>query len=550
MQPLVGAHIGTRTDPREFADLLVPSRADRELHRIAESFRFRLPAERAPLTGLPPVVDLVGLLKKHSAAGRFAGPERPEPKIGEGSRVDAIAALAAAVLKTVNETGRNTELAARPEASADALVLTRTELPPRVNSVDIRDLRHSIKNFLRKVHPPRTNARKCGRVRYQKHVEARSIRTESGERGAVTGIVRCASVWSCPTCAPAISSTRAEIVRAVIKAHRERIANEAVYMLTLTMPHELAMKLKKTRCAVSEAWQRMQRGKPWQRLRARMGFVGSITAREITVGANGWHPHLHILIATSRAWTEEERYKFEVELFIRWANALEKSKAMRPDCPSWEHGISLVACHDESYIQKLGLADEMTRALHKQARGGNRTPFEVMADYYRGGSPRDEQILREYVRGIKGARQLTWSRGKDGRYDLRQRYAEAIRALDPDDDAQGELAMYSDAELLARAEKKGVVVAELPGKQWDALVRVMKRAGADAEYWISSAVEYGGAHGVEAAKARAYYVGKKLAEKDKGLRRWLRWLEPRDDGGEMRVVHELQRQRVERAALE
>lgn len=429
----------------------------------------------------------------------------------------------------------------RGVASKHVSVLTRAELHQSPNSLDLRQLRAAVKNSLRSIFPRQSNLRKCGIRRHAGGVEVR-VRDRREDDGGVTqtayvaGLVRCGSVWSCPTCASTISGQRADVVTTVVEAHRERTKTDehpggAVYMLTLTARHNVSMPLKALRRTVSKGLQKLQAGKGWANLKEQMGFVGSIAAREVTIGGNGYHPHLHILLALDRPLTVSQVDEIETAIWFRWCSALSRVTefAEHEVIPNRARGAVLTVCHQADYIQKLGLAAELTGGAEKKAHGENRTPFQVAVDWCRDHDRRDAAIFRAFSRGMKGARQLTWSRGKEGANDLRQIYAAELLAVKEANNPPKALTGFeSEAELLARAEKEGTTVARPVGRQWDAFARVMRAAGVDPEHVMKVAAESDGAGGVESALGVALAVGRTMVAGRPWLKKWLRWLSPPD----------------------
>src|SRR5260370_1310509 len=142
----------------------------------------------------------------------------------------------------------------------------------------------------------------------------------------------------------------------------------------------------------------------------------------------------------------------------RWTDAITRpnpdgGKQYRP--PSLEHGVTLTVSHEDDYLAKLGLADELAGAAVKRAAADHRTPLEILVGAARR-DPRDRALWVEYARDMRGARKLTWGGA------LGTPAGRAAWGLAPD---QPDLA-------LAGAEERGpaLVVAELEGKVWDTLV--------------------------------------------------------------------------------
>jgi endonuclease/exonuclease/phosphatase (EEP) superfamily protein YafD len=90
-------------------------------------------------------------------------------------------------------------------------------------------------------------------------------------------------------------------------------------------------------------------------------------------------------------------------------------------------------------------------SVSKQARGANRTPFQILADFVANGEAADADLWREWENGSKGRRAITWSRG-------------ARDALVID-------AEQTDEELAGDTDGGGVVVAELHSTAWASIVK-------------------------------------------------------------------------------
>jgi hypothetical protein len=131
------------------------------------------------------------------------------------------------------------------------------------------------------------------------------------------------------------------------------------------------------------------------------GYVGQVRALETTHGANGWHPHLHILLLTS-----EPALGASEALYARWTALVEDSGLGTPN----RHALSLQdGTYAAKYAGKWGLAEELTKAHTKQARAGGRTPWAILADHY-GGDSQSGPLFRDFALAFKGYRQLFFSR--------------------------------------------------------------------------------------------------------------------------------------------
>jgi len=340
-----------------------------------------------------------------------------------------------------------------------------------VSARDAADARRSVLYRLRETARPlhvNRNARKCGRVPHGSRVEIR-LRVEDG-KAHYHGLTRCGCWHSCPVCGWQIAMHRAAEVRAIADAHRA--AGGAVYLVTFTLPHDLGDRLRPLYIATVDSYRYSHSGTPWLRMKKRISYVGEIRALEATVGANGWHPHLHVLLFTSRALTAVELDELHGYLYCRWSERI-----VRYGCraPSSEHGISIVESRRDDYLTKMGLGDELAKGIGKDGEGDSRTPLQVLADLERTGDVADLVLWQEWGEAMHGARQLTWSRG------LRQRYA-----ADPE---------RTDAEIVA-GESDGAEdeVATIAPDTWYALLA----GNADIMWRLLDAAESGGGQAVEA----------------------------------------------------
>lgn len=307
-----------------------------------------------------------------------------------------------------------------------------------------RSLRKRLRHAGQAVARPNSNVSKCGRVRVGAHdVE---VRRRADGSAYFANVVRCKSVWECPECSARIAAHRAAELRLHVGAHRA--TGSGCYLITLTTPHHQGDNLKHLRESVSEGWRCVCSGRAWIRWRKRIGYVGTVRSAEATVGPNGWHPHLHVLLFTAAPLEPGLLAELQAWIYERWCHKIVDAGY---DKPSPEHGVLITESHQDDYIAKLGLADEVASGAFKQARDGRRSPLAVLADYVRYKRPRDLALWKEWCEGMRGARQLTWSKG------LRDRYA-----------TEREL---SDQEVVDADEREPAeVVAVIDPETWDAMV--------------------------------------------------------------------------------
>lgn len=348
--------------------------------------------------------------------------------------------------------------------------------------------------------------------------------TDDG-RARFCNLQHCGSVWECPGCMLSIKATRAEEVTKVVEKHGRARA----VMLTLTLSHGWGDDLEKLRADLACAWSGFIRGAPYERIRQELGIVGFIRAVEVTHGKNGWHPHIHVVLLLDREVPEEEvittkngeaeqsewMCPVRARIVARWQEMVTRycGAKHRPDSV---HGVSLSPVHRVNYLQKLGL--ELTDVgAHKRGKCGSRTPLEIAHDWAMS-SPgddnhaRDAHLWRVYCQAMKGARQLTWSRGLKRKHGIIER---------------------SDLEC-AEAEDPGAgdcIIGSIPGAAWKH-IRVLEletETGRrmSATSWILECAEHGGPEALRDALLHVLATTRKpRPEPDEGrdLRRYVRWV--------------------------
>jgi hypothetical protein len=289
------------------------------------------------------------------------------------------------------------------------------------------------------------------------------------ERAGFRSLASCGLLWLCPVCSSTIRQERAAEVKATLTWHRAKHENatDLARLLTLTVAHNWGADLATLRGGVADAWRRMVRGAPWERFSARVGLIGFVRALEATHGQHGWHPHLHILLFVANAALIDEDREWLSE---RWRACVVREIGPAAE-PSTEHGCALTGCdEDGAYLQKLGL--EVVGTGDKRAASGNRSPWEILADLdVAHPSESDGALWLEWVHGMRGARQLTWSRGLKACAGIEER---------------------TEAQCLEAEERgPGRIVCELSAEEWDAI-----RDIPDLPARVLAAAETGGAPAV------------------------------------------------------
>lgn len=243
----------------------------------------------------------------------------------------------------------------------------------------------------------------CRWTKIASEVSLHLIETPAGLRAAFRGIKVCGNVWGCPVCSARISQARRDEVNAALAWARG--AGVVPVLLTLTARHGAGDSLPHLLDGMKEAKRALRRHRAWTRL----AFAGSITATEITHGANGWHPHFHEVVFIE-ADDEAAALAAVAPLGDAWRASL-RGKGLDGAAAAFDAQGAAAA---GNYLAKFGAAEELTLTGAKRGRQGKagrgRSPRELLRDAG-AGDGRARALWLEYLRTTSGRRrrQLVWS---------------------------------------------------------------------------------------------------------------------------------------------
>lgn len=305
--------------------------------------------------------------------------------------------------------------------------------------------------------------RRCRRYRARGY-EAVQVRARWPERRAhFAGLQTCGSVWACPLCSAKVLAGRADELVQVLDAWTER--GGRVVMVALTMRHHQGQQLAELWGGLSEAW----RGATGSRAarRALADVAGWVRRTESTVGANGWHLHVHALLFVPGDTTDGEAQALGETMFAGWRRRL---VSLGFGAPVAEDGGLDVRLLDLStavgavadYVAKgnyretprspVGAALELAGPA-KRGRRENRATMQLLGDLARHGLADDAELWHEWEQASRGRRAIEWSRN-----GFR---AEMLAGAEE----------RSDEELAAETDHGGELVCELAPAQWRAITR-------------------------------------------------------------------------------
>lgn len=226
---------------------------------------------------------------------------------------------------------------------------------------------------------------------------------ESGGRTAYyEGLQTCASVWVCPCCSAKISNQRRAEMNQLLSWARAK--GFKVFMVTLTARHGIDDELKPLLEAMKIAKKKLHQHRSWKDLKP--WLVGSVTATEVTGGgANGWHPHFHMIVIMGNDEGVQEMLE---GLREPWLASL-KGAGLSGNGAAFDVRDASAA---QSYITKWGAAEELTMTSQKKGKAaGGRTPAQLLADSCDLNDGLAGRLWVEFTQAFHGRRQLVWSRG-------------------------------------------------------------------------------------------------------------------------------------------
>lgn len=282
------------------------------------------------------------------------------------------------------------------------------------------------------------------------------------------GLAVCGSVWVCPLCGAKIIGRRAADLAAGATSWRRR--GGQIVMLTLTLRHQRGHELRHLLRAMNSAYRRIRQGRIFQTFKKHYGLRGTVTAREITHGKNGWHPHIHALLFVAKPLSDSELAQMRREIYDLWVRALQRSGLNA----TFEHGVRVTNTNDAAadYVTKVSatwsISQEMVNALKKEGRQGNCTPAQLLALAV-AGDGQAGRLYVEYADATRGLNMIVWSPG--------------LRAelLDGDENE------HSDQELAEESMSDAIEMFVITPQQWQMILRYGIRGDLLAEVCYADA---------------------------------------------------------------
>ena len=269
-----------------------------------------------------------------------------------------------------------------------------------------------LQNEARRLARSDRRVRKC--LRYMAHTaESVQIR-RNGAKVSFHGLQTCGSVWDCPVCMRKITERRA--IELDIGGGRWIDQGGYVYLVTLTLAHNPSMTLKQTLAQLQTAYRKFTSGRAWQELKELGAVRYTVRSIEVTIGDNGWHPHIHVMIFADPIGNESLR-KFEALSAARWVECVRNAGGSALSGVGYK--LTAGDTKISEYVAKYGhqpkdagwsIGRELSKSVSKRASRDGLTPQQLLMQSA-AGNKHAGALWREYSDAMHGKRQLVWSPG-------------------------------------------------------------------------------------------------------------------------------------------
>ncbi|MFI3119609.1 MAG: hypothetical protein QX203_06490, partial [Methylococcaceae bacterium] len=239
-------------------------------------------------------------------------------------------------------------------------------------------------------------------------------------------------------------------------------------LLTLTHPHSRADVLADLLKGEQKAMRVMTASRFYKDILRLIGCIGTIRAWEVTHGANGFHPHFHIILF-ARAGLD--LFDLKEQFYLSWANSCRLAKLPIPDRKGFDLQDGSEA---HSYASKgvWGLDHEITKGHLKKSKKG-RSPMDLIRSYVFDKDKQAGALFVEYSKAFHRKHQLQWSPGLKAYFKIGEKTDEQI-AAEQDDQAHelGDID-WPMWQLVLRSEYRGEIMEFARLGNWDAILRLL-----------------------------------------------------------------------------
>lgn len=250
-----------------------------------------------------------------------------------------------------------------------------------------------------------------------------------------SNLTECDAVWLCPVCSSKHARAAANALEEHLLGWAHLGADHTAVMATFTMRHTECDSLEELLDVLTTAHTKLMNSSYLRGLREAGAFAGYLRVIEITWGAKGWHPHVHVLFFTRdstllrQSWAIPEsrdtrgRPRRAQGIAVQWVREVERASASAGHDPLMSATLAGqdLASKDSGprdagaiagYVNKDGVewavAAEMTRVDVKTGRGDSAAPLELLMAAS-AGDRKARRLWQEYAFATKGRHRLRYS---------------------------------------------------------------------------------------------------------------------------------------------
>lgn len=147
-----------------------------------------------------------------------------------------------------------------------------------------------LQNIVREILP---NSRVAACLRHR--LGDSSVVVSTTDRGTTRlgGLMVCDAGHICPICHARKMTKEQQIISNLV--HDHYLTGGVIVDAVLTIPHWLHEPLSTSLLRLNSTWKCFRTSPIWKSLAKELGIVGCVRRLEVTLGHNGWHPHLHVI---------------------------------------------------------------------------------------------------------------------------------------------------------------------------------------------------------------------------------------------------------------
>lgn len=249
----------------------------------------------------------------------------------------------------------------------------------------------------------------------------RVTKPDSAPRSFLSGVAKCRLGWVCPICTAAKAEAARQKLNAVLS--KGRAVGWYMVMVTLTVRHHDDMPLAWLWSRLTAASDELRKSYAWKQVNKLL--IGSVKAIEATHGANGWHPHYHVVLVFRADAVGDQAEAESIAECLRgeWMAQLAAHGLAGNDRAFHIQGAAAAG----RYMTKWGTGEEMTLGHAKRGRQGGRSPWQLLRDS-REGDTQAGELWHQFVTVVKGTHQIRITPGLNKEVKAELVRLEAVKA--------------------------------------------------------------------------------------------------------------------------